>query len=78
MLDTNHLFKLWCIFRKQHGIGCTLHELRHTMISVAKADVPERLLKRIVGHSQTMDTFGICGHDVDGDLERGQYFGWGI
>ena len=40
------------------------------MISVAKSDMPEQLLKRIVGHGASMDTFGVYGNDVDGDLER--------
>jgi len=39
------------------------------MISVVKADIPEALLKPIVGHSQAMDT-GIYQHIVDGDAER--------
>lgn len=69
-LDPKHLSKKWETYRKQHGISCSLHELRHTLISVAKADVPEELLKMIVGHSANMDTFGVYGHEVDGELER--------
>jgi len=69
-LDPNHLYKCWYTYRKQHGIKSSLHEMRHTLISVAKADVPEQLLKRTVGHSQSMDTFGVYGHDVQGEMER--------
>jgi len=32
--------------------------MRHTMISVAKADVPEELFKRTV-HSRSIGTFGV-------------------
>ncbi|NLT16734.1 MAG: tyrosine-type recombinase/integrase, partial [Clostridiales bacterium] len=70
VLDPNHLFRKWKTYRKQYGISCTLHEMRHTLISIAKADMPDQLLKRIVGHSKSMDTFGVYGHDVDGELER--------
>ncbi len=73
----------WQRFRKEAGLpeDVTLHGLRHTMISLYKADVPEQLLKRVVGHSVKMDTFGVYGHEVaderartaammDGRLER--------
>ena len=69
-LDPCHFYEKWKTYRNQHGIQCSLHEMRHTMISVAKADVPEQLLKQAVGHSKSMDTFGIYGHKVDGELNR--------
>jgi len=40
------------------------------MISIVKSDMPAPLLKATVGHSETMDTFGVYGHEVDGDLQR--------
>lgn len=64
------LYGHWRTYCKQHDIHCNLHELRHTMISVAQADVPEALLKQIVGHSASMDTQGVYGHEVKGDKER--------
>ena len=48
----------------------TTRQMHHTMISIAKADVPEELLKRAVGHGKKMDTFGVYGHDVDGEKAR--------
>lgn len=33
-------------------------------------DMPEELLKLVVGHTRTTDTFGIYGHAVEGDLKR--------
>ncbi len=70
MLDSNYLFKKWKQFSVPIGINCTLHELRHTFISINQSTVPETLLKRVVGHSKSMDTFGIYGHVVDGDVEK--------
>ena len=60
----------WRAYSKQHGIECSVHELRHTFISVNKADMPLELLKQVVGHSSSMDTIGIYGHEIDGDKER--------
>lgn len=70
VLNPNSLYRNWYRYRGQHGIKSTIHELRHTMISISKADVPEQLLKQIVGHSDSMDTFGIYGHTVDGEIKR--------
>ncbi|MEA4927847.1 MAG: tyrosine-type recombinase/integrase [Candidatus Limiplasma sp.] len=69
MMHPNNLYRRWYIYCKQHGMSCSLHELRHTMISLVKADVPEPLLKKIVGHSEAMDT-GKYEHIVDGDAQR--------
>lgn len=69
--DPNLIYKQWVRYRAEHDISpCTLHELRHTMISIAKADVPEELLKRAIGHSKSMDTFGVYGHEVEGEGKR--------
>lgn len=68
--DPAHLYKTWYKYRQQHGIECSLHEMRHTLISVAKADVPEQLLKRAVGHTENMDTFGVYGHDIEGEMQQ--------
>lgn len=69
-MSPDHLGKTWKTYKTQHGIKSTLHELRHTLISVSKADMPEELLKLVVGHTAKTDTFGIYGHEVDGDLQR--------
>lgn len=61
----------WCKYKKEHNLSdCTPYEMRHTMISLAKADVPPELLKQMVGHSKSMDTFGVYGHEVEGENER--------
>lgn len=60
----------WAWYRKKNGISCSLYELRHTMVSLSQDDMPKQLLKRLVGHSETMDTYGVYGHNVDGELDR--------
>ena len=44
--------------------------MRHTYISMMKNDLPEQMLKDLVGHSVDMDTFGVYGHVVDREQER--------
>lgn len=44
----------------------TPYELRHTFVSVAKT-LPAGEVKGLVGHSQSMDTFGIYGHTLQGE-----------
>ena len=68
--DPNAVYDQWATYRKQHGIDASIHELRHTFISIQKADMPLELLKSVVGHSDAMDTIGIYGHEVEGDQER--------
>lgn len=43
----------------------TLYEMRHTFVSIAQK-LPEGQLKALVGHSQSMDTYGVYSHHVDG------------
>lgn len=47
----------------------TPYELRHTFVSVAD-EIPTGLKKMVVGHSQSMDTEGIYGHQKQGDMSR--------
>ncbi|MCI8336942.1 MAG: tyrosine-type recombinase/integrase [Peptococcaceae bacterium] len=70
MTVPNRLGREWEFYRNQKGTKCTLHELRHTMISLQKNNMPEQLLKQVVGHSKSMDTFGVYGHEVDGEKEE--------
>ena len=57
-------------FCEQHEItAATPYELRHTFVSIAKS-LPMSTLKALVGHSEDMDTLGIYGHTVDGDLDQ--------
>lgn len=45
------------------------YELRHTFVSAVK-NLPEGQIKAMVGHSRDMDTFGIYGHDFEGDQKN--------
>lgn len=68
--NPNSVYKHWITYCKQHGFQSSIHELRHTFISLNKADLPLELLKATVGHSSSMDTIGTYGHEVSGDRER--------
>ncbi|MGN0184267.1 MAG: hypothetical protein ACI4AL_04055 [Aristaeellaceae bacterium] len=70
MPNPNYIYDQWAIWRKQHGIKSSLHELRHTFISLNKADLPLELMKSVVGHSSSMDTFGVYGHEIEGERHR--------
>ena len=69
-LSERKLYKNWCAYQKSNGIDhISLYELRHTFVSVCTANVPENLLKMVVGHSKSMDTQGVYGHEVQGQLD---------
>ena len=53
---------------KSCGIQHTMHELRHTFISLTDKDLPLALLKKSVGHSAAMDTQKHYSHTTDADL----------
>lgn len=60
----------WQRYCKYNNIEyVTLYELRHTFISIAK-NLPNGDLKTLVGHSPSMDTLGVYGHEVDGELKQ--------
>lgn len=42
------------------------YELRHTFVSVIKT-LPAGEVKQLVGHSHSMDTFGIYSHKINGE-----------
>lgn len=67
--DPNLIGRQWARYCAYHNIKCTVHELRHTFISINKISTPEVLLKSLVGHSVSMDTIGVYGHEIDGEKE---------
>jgi len=67
---TSGVRSAWDRYRAQNGIDCTMYGLRHSFVSLAKVDLPLALMKRVVGHSEDMDTLGTYGQDVDGELEQ--------
>lgn len=68
--DPNRIYKQWQFFCRTHGIKSTIHEMRHTYITILKNDMPEQMLKDLVGHTVNMDTFGTYGHVYNGELDR--------
>lgn len=66
----NHYEERLARYCESNGLlRITPYELRHTFVSVTKA-LPEGQIRTVVGHSKNMDTYGIYGHDVDGEAER--------
>lgn len=68
--DPNRAYKQWQFFCRTHGVSSTIHEMRHTYISMMKNDMPEQMLKDLVGHSVSMDTYATYGHVVNTEMER--------
>lgn len=63
-------YKRWKRYCAFNGIPLhSLYELRHTFVSIAKV-LPEGKLKTIVGHSKSMDTFDVYGHELNGELRE--------
>ena len=54
------------------GLPGSPYSLRHTFISIVSSEtrLSEGTIKELVGHSDTMDTFGTYKHKVEGELER--------
>lgn len=60
----------WRTYNNHYHIGCSIHELRHTFVSMMTTHLPMAMLKDIVGHSAAMDTDQIYAHEIDGDKKR--------
>ena len=76
----------WLALKKSRGLpeGATVYSLRHTFISFLRDEMPSEMMKSIIGHSASMDTFGTYGHYIEGqerkaaeviDLTLGEVFG---
>lgn len=70
--EPRQFYEDWKRYAKANGIDAaiTFHCLRHTAVSLYKADVPLALLKQSLGHSTSMDTLGHYGHQLDSDNQR--------
>lgn len=62
------LYNYWRFYQRSNGIDppISLYELRHTFVSVIEDAVSPAELRRIVGHSRSMDTYGWYSHAVAG------------
>lgn len=52
------------------GTLASPYSLRHTYVSYMASAMPEDVIKRLVGHSASMDTYGVYGHAVNGQDEK--------
>ena len=69
-LKSANYCKRWSAYRDYHNMPpVTPYELRHTFVSAVKS-LPEGYLKRLVGHSKDMDTYGVYSHEMDGDMSE--------
>lgn len=59
----------WLTIKKEHGLSHTIHELRHTYISIADKELPLALLKKSVGHSASMSTQKTYSHTTQADID---------
>lgn len=69
LADISVVENAWKKLRKVVGTECSIHEMRHTFISMSKAELPLSLLKQVAGHSVSMDTLKVYGHQTEKDLE---------
>ena len=62
------LYNYWRFYQRSNGIDppISLYELRHTFVSMVADALSPAQLRRMVGHSKSMDTLGWYGHAVDG------------
>ena len=68
-LSQSTLRNAWLKIAEERQLPGCPYSLRHTFISLLKNEMPEAMLKSIVGHSASMDTYGIYGHVVNGEME---------
>lgn len=67
---TNTYARRWGRYCQTNGMTATTpYELRHTFVSIVKT-LPAGEVKQIVGHSSSMDTFGIYSHAIEGEDNR--------
>ena len=67
LVSEAYYYKRWQVYCKANGIPpISVYELRHSFVSVIKS-LPAGEVKGLVGHSQSMDTFGVYSHALSGD-----------
>lgn len=62
----------WNILKRERGLpsGSSVYSLRHTFISLMRDVMPSEMVKEIVGHSTSFDTFGHYGHYLNGQEHK--------
>lgn len=69
-LSQSTLRNAWIRTAADRQLPGSVYTLRHTFISMMKNEMPLTMLQQIVGHSPKIDTVGIYGHVVDGELKK--------
>ena len=61
----------WNDLKAERGLPGSPYSLRHTFVSIVSSQthLAEGTIRELVGHSESMDTFGVYKHSVDGELE---------
>jgi integrase len=64
--------KDWAKLKTERDLPGTPYCLRHTFVSIVSSQthLAEGTIRELVGHSESMDTFGTYKHAVSGELER--------
>ena len=64
--------KQWNKLKAERNLPGTLYSLRHTFVSIVSSQthLAEGTLKSILGHSESMETFGVYKHRVDSEIEQ--------
>jgi integrase len=72
MKNQQSLYNYWQLYQRCNGIEprVSLYELRHTFVSLIADSVAPAELRRMVGHSKSMDTLGWYSHAVDGEESK--------
>ena len=70
IISQKSYYRRWLNYCKANNIPhISTYELRHTFISIVK-NLPAGQVKSLVGHSKNMDTFGVYGHELNGELKE--------
>lgn len=60
----------WKALKAERGLPGTVYSLRHTFVSLMKNVMPTQMIKSIVGHSASFDSFSVYGHLLDGESRQ--------
>jgi integrase len=60
----------WARLKQERNLPGTLYSFRHTFVSMMKDQLSEAAIKEYIGHSESMDTYGTYGHEVDGEHKK--------
>ena len=71
MPSQNTMRKHWNKLKEERNLSGTPYSLRHTFVSIVSSQthLAEGTLKSLIGHSESMDTYGTYKHTVSGELE---------